>query len=64
MTDESVDEDAPFEPLGQRVVQNMVDRGAEGPFLMGRFTVTQVQSHLIAHQYEGLIKKQRLRGRR
>jgi len=27
-------------------------------------TVTQVQSHLIAHQYEGLIKKQRLRGRR
>ena len=27
-------------------------------------TVTQIQSHLIAHQYEGLIKKQRLRGRR
>ncbi|MEK9673817.1 MAG: preprotein translocase subunit SecY [Rhodospirillaceae bacterium] len=27
-------------------------------------TVTQVQSHLIAHQYEGLIKKQKLRGRR
>ena len=26
-------------------------------------TVTQVQSHLIAQQYEGLIKKQRLRGR-
>ncbi len=27
-------------------------------------TVTQVQSHLIAHQYEGLIKKTKLRGRR
>ena len=26
-------------------------------------TVTQVQSHLLAHQYEGLIKKSRLRGR-
>src|SRR6478735_7605456 len=26
-------------------------------------TVTQVQSHLLAHQYEGLIKKARLRGR-
>jgi preprotein translocase subunit SecY len=25
-------------------------------------TVTQVQSHLLAHQYEGLIKKARLRG--
>lgn len=27
-------------------------------------TVTQIQSHLLAHQYEGLIKKSRLRGRR
>ncbi|MDJ0948202.1 MAG: preprotein translocase subunit SecY [Alphaproteobacteria bacterium] len=27
-------------------------------------TVTQVQSHLIAHQYEGLIRKSKLRGRR
>lgn len=27
-------------------------------------TVTQIQSHLIAHQYEGLIKKTKLRGRR
>ena len=26
-------------------------------------TVSQVQSHLIAHQYEGLIKKSKLRGR-
>jgi preprotein translocase subunit SecY len=26
--------------------------------------VAQVQSHLIAHQYEGLIRKSRLRGRR
>jgi preprotein translocase subunit SecY len=25
-------------------------------------TVTQIQSHLLAHQYEGLIKKTRLRG--
>jgi preprotein translocase subunit SecY len=25
-------------------------------------TVGQIQSHLIAHQYEGLIKKARLRG--
>ncbi len=27
-------------------------------------TVTQVQSHLVAHQYEGLIKKSKLRGRK
>lgn len=27
-------------------------------------TVTQVQSHLLAHQYEGLIKKSKLKGRR
>ena len=27
-------------------------------------TVSQIQSHLLAHQYEGLIKKSRLRGRR
>jgi preprotein translocase subunit SecY len=27
-------------------------------------TVAQIQSHLLAHQYEGLIKKARLRGRR
>jgi preprotein translocase subunit SecY len=27
-------------------------------------TVAQVQSHLIAHQYEGLIKKSKLKGRR
>ena len=26
-------------------------------------TITQVQSHLLAHQYEGLIKKAKLRGR-
>lgn len=27
-------------------------------------TVTQVQSHLLAHQYEGLIKKSKLKGKR
>lgn len=27
-------------------------------------TVAQIQAHLIAHQYEGLIKKSKLRGRR
>jgi preprotein translocase subunit SecY len=27
-------------------------------------TVAQIQSHLIAHQYEGLIKKARLKGNR
>jgi preprotein translocase subunit SecY len=27
-------------------------------------TVTQIQSHLLAHQYEGLIKRSRLRGMR
>nr|WP_241095111.1 preprotein translocase subunit SecY [Marinicauda algicola] len=27
-------------------------------------TVTQIQSHLLAHQYEGLIKKTKLRGRK
>jgi len=26
--------------------------------------VAQVQSHLLAHQYEGLIKKAKLRGAR
>jgi preprotein translocase subunit SecY len=26
-------------------------------------TITQVQSHLLAHQYEGLIRKSRVRGR-
>ena len=25
-------------------------------------TVSQIQSHLIAHQYEGLIKKAKLKG--
>ncbi|MFO0003451.1 MAG: preprotein translocase subunit SecY, partial [bacterium] len=27
-------------------------------------TVAQIHSHLLAHQYEGLIKKTKLRGRR
>ena len=27
-------------------------------------TVSQVQSHMLAHQYDGLIKKSRLKGRR
>jgi len=27
-------------------------------------TVGQIQSHLLAHQYEGLIKKSKLRGRK
>ena len=27
-------------------------------------TVAQVQSHLVAHQYEGLVKKSKLRGKR
>ncbi len=27
-------------------------------------TVQQVQGHLLAHQYEGLVKKSKLRGRR
>ena len=27
-------------------------------------TVSQVHSHLLAHRYEGLIKKARLKGRR
>jgi preprotein translocase subunit SecY len=27
-------------------------------------TVGQVQSHLLAHQYEGLIKKTKMRGRK
>jgi preprotein translocase subunit SecY len=27
-------------------------------------TVTQIQSHLLAHQYEGLMRKNRVRGRR
>jgi preprotein translocase subunit SecY len=27
-------------------------------------TVTQIQSHMLSHQYEGLIRKSRLRGGR
>jgi len=27
-------------------------------------TVAQIQGYLLAHQYEGLIKKSKLRGRR
>jgi len=27
-------------------------------------TINQVQSHLLAHQYEGLIEKSRLRGKK
>ena len=27
-------------------------------------TVAQIHSHMLAHQYEGLIKKSKLRGRR
>jgi preprotein translocase subunit SecY len=26
-------------------------------------TITQIQSHMLAHQYEGLIEKSRLRGK-
>jgi preprotein translocase subunit SecY len=26
-------------------------------------TITQIQSHLLAHQYEGLIRKARVRGK-
>lgn len=31
---------------------------------VGMDTMSQIQSHLIAHQYEGLIKKSRLKGRK
>lgn len=31
---------------------------------VGMDTMSQIQSHLLAHQYEGLIKKSRLKGRR
>ncbi len=31
---------------------------------VGMDTVSQVQGHLLAHQYEGLVKKSRLKGRR
>jgi preprotein translocase subunit SecY len=27
-------------------------------------TVSQIQSHLLAHQYEGMVKKSKLRGGR
>ena len=32
--------------------------------VVGLDTVAQIQSHLLAHQYEGLIRKARLKGRR
>ena len=31
---------------------------------VGMDTIQQVQSHLLAHQYEGLIEKSQLRGKR
>lgn len=31
---------------------------------VGMDTMTQIQSHLLAHQYEGLLKKSRLKGRK
>jgi len=31
---------------------------------VGMDTVQQIQSHLLAHQYEGLIEKSQLRGKR
>jgi preprotein translocase subunit SecY len=30
---------------------------------VGMDTIQQVQSHLLAHQYEGLIERSQLRGR-
>ncbi|MEL6197817.1 MAG: preprotein translocase subunit SecY, partial [Pseudomonadota bacterium] len=27
-------------------------------------TITQVQSHMVAHQYQGLIEKSKIRGKR
>jgi preprotein translocase subunit SecY len=31
---------------------------------VGMDTIQQVQSHLLAHQYEGLLEKSQLRGKR
>ncbi|MEL6682980.1 MAG: preprotein translocase subunit SecY, partial [Pseudomonadota bacterium] len=31
---------------------------------VGMDTIQQIQSHLVAHQYEGLIEKSQLRGKR
>jgi preprotein translocase subunit SecY len=31
---------------------------------VGMDTVQQIQSHLLAHQYEGLLEKSQLRGRK
>jgi len=31
---------------------------------VGMDTIQQIQSHLLAHQYEGLIEKSQLRGKR
>ena len=31
---------------------------------VGMDTVQQIQSHLLAHQYEGLIEKSQLRGKK
>jgi preprotein translocase subunit SecY len=31
---------------------------------VGMDTMSQIQSHLVAHQYEGLIRKSRLKGRK
>ena len=37
--------------------------GASTLLLTGNLdTVAQIQSHLVAHQYEGLIKRSKLRG--
>ncbi|MFT5743429.1 MAG: preprotein translocase subunit SecY [Paracoccaceae bacterium] len=31
---------------------------------VGMDTIQQIQSHLLAHQYDGLIEKSQLRGKR
>ena len=55
----------PDEVVVQIIAERIDEPDAKKGFILDGFprTVAQVQGYLLAHQYEGLIKKSKLRGR-